>query len=528
MSFVTDLDMPVLRLTEGDVFTLREACAGGTHVFGATGSGKTSGPGRMLAGALLRSGAGGIVTAVKPGEIELWKRYAAEHGRSSSLIIFDETEGFNFLSYEMARHGLDGIGSVTDCLMRIMDAARQASGNGGGTGGEPFWIDETRTVLRYSIPPLYAASGSLSISDIIRFVSTAPKNANEPKDAAWQKRSFMYSVMNTAAREPKVPMSREAMKNCLLFWEEEFATIPEKTLGNVVVTIAATLDRFRHGRLAKVFCGKTTIVPELTFHGSVIILAMPTVTWAEDGIIGQQLFKYLWQRAVLGRNSLAQKHRERLVFLYSDEAQETASGGGGGGDGGPDGQFLGLCRDSFSCAVYLTQSLPTYYAKMPRDAAQALVGKFTNHLYCANACPETNEYAARMIGKVVKRRKNYSRGMSHTHSIGTSEGTSENTSRSISNSDSQSGGGPSSSSSTSFSFSSGVTRGTTEGESTGRSETDGYSESLEYIIEPGQFARDLQNGGKANNYEVTGVWLQNARRFEKTSANLFLGRFKQQ
>ena len=263
----------------------------------------------------------------------------------------------------------------------------------------------------------------------------------------------------------------------------------------------------------------------MTFHGAVILLAMPTLTWAEDGIIGQQLFKALWQKAVLGRNSLAQKHRERFVFLYSDEAQETASGGG---DGGPDGQFLGLCRDSKSCAIYLTQSLPTYYAKMSRDAAQALVGKFTNHLYCANACPETNEYAARMIGKVVKRRKNGSWGTSHTHSIGTSESSSENTSRSISNSDSQSGGGPSSSSSTSFSFSSGVTRGTTEGESTGRSETDGFSESLEYIIEPGDFARGLKNGGRANNREVTGLWLQNARRFEKTESNLFLARFKQQ
>jgi type IV secretory pathway TrbF-like protein len=44
---------------------------------------KTSGSGRMLAGAYLRAGMGGLVTAVKPEEIPLWRRYAAEHGREN-------------------------------------------------------------------------------------------------------------------------------------------------------------------------------------------------------------------------------------------------------------------------------------------------------------------------------------------------------------------------------------------------------------------------------------------------------------
>jgi len=27
------------------------------------------------------------------------------------------------------------------------------------------------------------------------------------------------------------------------------------------------------------------------------VSAMPALTWNEDGIIGQQLFKYIWQRS---------------------------------------------------------------------------------------------------------------------------------------------------------------------------------------------------------------------------------------
>ena len=97
----------------------------------------------------------------------------------------------------------------------------------------------------------------------------------------------------------------------------------------------------------------------MTFHGAVIVLAMPTLTWNEDGIIAQQLFKYMWQRAVLSRNSLPEKHRERPLFLFSDEAQDTAST--------YDGEFLAMCRGSKCSVCYLTQSLPTYYSKMGGD-----------------------------------------------------------------------------------------------------------------------------------------------------------------
>src|SRR5580658_9170299 len=232
----------------------------------------------------------------------------------------------------------------------------------------------------------------------------------------------MYEVMEAAAQSPKVPMTNTDLFDAITYWSEQYPAIPDKTRGNIVITVSTTLDRFMHGRLNRAFCGRTTVVPELTFHGAIILLAMPTLTWNEDGVIAQQLFKYMWQRAVLSRNSLEQKHRERPVFLWSDEAQETASS--------YDGEFLSMCRGSKCCVTYLTQSLPTYYAKMggdnPRDAAHALVGKFMTHIYHSNACPETNEYASRMIGKVTTRRGNYSSGTSETMNVGMTAGASEN------------------------------------------------------------------------------------------------------
>src|SRR5580658_3717193 len=158
MFFVKDLNTPLLQLSGQDNFDLTAAC-NGVHIFGGIGSGKTSGSGRMIAGAYLRAGMGGLVTVAKPEEISLWQRYATEHGRKSSLILFDENEGFNFLTYELGRQGMDGIGTVTECLMRVVEAAKRASPTASQRGGEPFWEDAARMILRYSIPLVYSATG---------------------------------------------------------------------------------------------------------------------------------------------------------------------------------------------------------------------------------------------------------------------------------------------------------------------------------------------------------------------------------
>jgi len=523
MSFIKNLDVPLLRLSAEDAFTLRDACAG-VHIFGGIGSGKTSGSGRMLAGAYLRAGMGGLVTAVKPEEIALWKSYAAEHGRTNSVVFFDENEGFNFLTYELARQGIDGIGTVTECLMRVLEAAKKASPTASQRGGEAFWEDATRQILRYTILPLYVATGTLSITDIIRFIYSAPTDPRMVTDPEWQKRSFMYGIMDAATRRPSVPLDRSVLETILAYWAEQYPSIPEKTRGNIVITVSSVLDRFKHGRLRRTFCERTTIVPELSFHGAVIVMAMPTLTWNEDGVIAQQLFKYMWQRAVLSRNSLAQKHQERPVFLWSDEAQETVSS--------YDAEFQSICRGSRACTVYLTQSLPTYYAKIgsdnPRDAAHALVGKFMTNIFHANACPDTNDYASRVIGKVVKQRGNYSSGSSQNYSLGMNEGSGQNSGTSTSFGSSSSSNGQFSSTS-GYGSNSGSNNnwGSNQGRGNSQNESRGYSESLEFLIEPGDFARVLKTGGKQNRNLVTGIWFQGGRVFQASSTNVLLETFAQ-
>ncbi len=95
--YVTNLDQPLLALSAHDRFTLRDAF-NGVHVFGSTGSGKTSGSLKTLATAYLRAGFGLLVCISKYEEIELWINYARANGRACDLVLFDPKQGYNFLA----------------------------------------------------------------------------------------------------------------------------------------------------------------------------------------------------------------------------------------------------------------------------------------------------------------------------------------------------------------------------------------------------------------------------------------------
>ena len=90
------------------------------------------------------------------------------------------------------------------------------------------------------------------------------------------------------------------------------------------------------------------------------------------------------------------------------------------------------------------------------------------------------------------------------------------------------GGGQSSFNSGSGSnSSSGNNWGSNRGQGLSRNESRGYSESMEFAIEPGDFARILRTGGKDNGNQVTAVWFQSGRTFKCTGTNVMLQRFQQ-
>ena len=522
MAFVADLDTPLLRLSPRDNFTLRDACDG-VHIFGGIGSGKTSGSGKALAGAYLRAGMGGLVLCAKPEEVELWLSYARDHGRLDSVLIFDEQHGFNFIDYELARQGFEGIGNVIECLMRVLESADHAT-DAGGKSSDPFWAQSTRQTLNYTIPVIYAAYGTVTVGSIIDFVMSAATRSEQYANPEWARQSYAAQTLRKAVDDPAVPMAdHHAAQAMASYWFVQFPAIPEKTRGNIQISLSARLDRFKHGRLRKAFGDRTTIVPELTFHGVIIIMNMPTLTWLEDGTIGQQLFKFMWQRAVESRNGLDPSQRERPVFLWADEAQNFVSV--------RDDGFLSTCRGSRACVVFLTQTLPTYYAKLGKDktdAADGLVGKFNTQIFHQNACHRTNTFASQLIGRGLQLRHNTNQSRGTNSSVGRNVGGNSSTGTSYSSGSSSSNSGGSSNASSGSSGSRGESWGENMGRGYNESSSWGASEQMDFLLEPRVFAQDLKSGGPKHKNKVTAVWFKTGGNFKDTNgSNVIFPTFQQ-
>jgi hypothetical protein len=521
--FCRDLDTKLLKLTAHVYWTLRDAVCG-VHAFGAIGAGKSSAF-ATLAAAYLRAGMGALVLCAK-NDLGMWLAYAKKHGRSRDIVVFDESRGFNFLSYELARQGgAKAIGSIVDCLMQVLESADAATGITGHSS-ESFWPQAIREALVHCVPLIHSAWGTVTVANIVDFVTSAATKPEQYFDEAWAPGSFAARTLRKAVDAPAVPMNEAECKGFLQYWLCEWPAVPTKTMGNITISLSSKLGRFRHGRLRDCFCGKTDLVPEMCFSGSIIIMAMsPLGGWNEDGIVAQQLFKTMWQRAVESRNSLDKRQRERPIFLWCDEAQYFITRN--------DESFLSTCRASRACVVYLTQTLPTYYSRLGKDktdAVDGIVGKFANQVFFSNACTRTNQFASQTIGRTVQVRANHGGSTGTNRSQGMNQGANVNRGSSSSGGTSHGSGGGSWNSSSGSSSGSGENWATNLGTGTNASTSWGATQQMDNLIEPNFFASALKTGGPANGNEVSAIWFKAGANFPAGwgLGNTLLVTFKQQ
>lgn len=488
------LDMPLLNFSAhpADCWTLRDACEG-TQIFGATGSGKTSGSGQMIAKAFLRAGFGGLVLCAKPGECRQWLRYAQETGRLDSVVVFDESTHlrFNFLNYEMRRGERLVVHNLVNLFLRVSEAAQPSRG---GTGQDDFWRKAMSEMLAYAFLPLYAAYGRIELADLMRLIDSAAQNSEELKSADWRASSYCFATIKKAYEHPVFPLPEPDLRVVNDYWMTRFPRLSDRTRSSIVATLTAIAHPFQTGYLRELFCTYTNIVPEMTHEaGAIIILDLPVKEHSEAGVLAQHIFKYLWQRAAERR---VIDDYTRPLFLWGDESQFFVSE--------YDLEFQSTARGSKACTVYMTQNLPTYYAKVgcskPEHTVNALIGNLQTIIFHQNTDDTTNELAAKIVGRQWQWTQSY--GISESESSSWGGGSNW----SVSHSSGQNGGGSSSS---------GGSRNWGGSESYNASHT--RSQHVEYEVLPATFSR-LAKGGRGRRPEAIimqggRAWAHNAGRY---------------
>ena len=411
-------------------WTLRNALPG-VFIFGKPGSGKSSGPGRTIAAALLKSGMGGIVLCAKPEEADIWERLLNEAGRPGDLVRVTAKGPYrlNVLDYENEQSEASTI-SIVEMLMLIAEPTL------GADRKEDSWYGMCKTLLTNAID-LIRLAGSTITFEVIYALIQVP-TAYQKLEALAEKRDLTSS-------------ERKDLIICADYFGRRWAEMPDKTKGSVIATLTPMLDTLSRGHLRELFSTTTTITPEATFTGKIIIVDLPVTTHYIGGRLAAIFWKLAWQRAVCRRGMAG---AEKPAFMYADEFQDFVTSN--------DATFCLESRSAGGLSVMLTQSiLGLWTALGGRDkgqaAAETLFSNCPTKIFCRNDDRETNKYAKELIGRRIQWRGN----------------TSSN-----------------------YSFS--------EGGGGGGGGARGSSEQMDYIIEDNYFL-SLACGGSQNNHVVTAL-----------------------
>ena len=393
---VDPLQGPLLLFTKRDAWTVGDSFEG-TQIFGAPGSGKTSGSGAAIARAFLSHGYGGLVLTAKPDERMLWERYCRETGRSHQLMIFGDPAHYrlNFLEYQRM---LSPPGAITENLTTLLSSVMEVIGHGRGQSNDQFWRQAVRQMLRAALEALRLAGETITLTNLVALISTAPNHPDDLEDARWVERSYCVRCL-TAAEGRVSERERHDLGITIGYWLHQVPSMDPRTRSNVIATFTAMIDGMTRGLMRELFCADTNIYPELTHHGVIILIDLPVKTHFEVGQFAQVLWKLLWQRAAERRRD---EHRERPVFLWADEAQYFISE--------HDTQFQNTARAARAATVYLTQDISSYYRQISgpesRSAVDAVLANLNTKVFHANGDPATNEWAERLFAKGVQWRTN--------------------------------------------------------------------------------------------------------------------------
>lgn len=381
------LDRPVYRWTKRDVLTQRDLLRS-IAIFGASGSGKSSGSGFQLALAAARiPNSGGLILASKPEDRAFWLGVFKRAGREKDLIILGpkEVARCNFIDFEMQSGG--DARSLTQFVTIVGETLDSEEGH----STEPFWKKSEHRLDYNAIEAIRLALSKVTAPDIQRFISTAAYTPQQLVDPSWQK-GFHHLTMQTANGRPKTQIEAHDWAALVDYWVNEFPSMDNKPRSSILAGVMNTLHVFNTGIVRETVSTTTNVSPADMDKGKWILIDFPLAEFGASGKFIMAGWKFLTQKYVLRRHA---KPGDGPIIIWADEAQNMVNSF--------DSAYLAECRSHKGCMVYLTQSIHSYYGNMEGPSgehkADALMTNFYTKIFHVCGDAKTAQFASSLLGQ---------------------------------------------------------------------------------------------------------------------------------
>jgi type IV secretory pathway TraG/TraD family ATPase VirD4 len=394
---------PIRELGDGEKFSIADATTG-VAVFGATGSGKTTGTGEFLAKGYLGSAAemGMIILCAKLTEQQQWLEWAEQTGRRKDVRVFDASSAryrFNFLDW-ISSFASEGAGLTINVVAFLEELITALEPEKPGTGGENlFWEDSLHQMLVEAVELVQLAGYELSFPTLRDIVRSAPLSSEQANDPSWREKSACWFFLEKA-RERAEGSDAEVQADyaeCRAYWLDDFANLSEKTRSIIKLMFTKLAQPFAARPLRKLFCSDTTLKPEDTFDKAIIIVGIPTQEYRLVGRIAALVWKYAWQVAVMRRKPAPKGEYLRPVCCWADEAAENFLSRN-------DSAFQAVARASAGCTVYLAQNVSQYRKRLgDSDAFESFIANLQT-LFVHQSTGPTCRWMSERLGEHWERK----------------------------------------------------------------------------------------------------------------------------
>jgi len=425
MGYTWDNNDPLLSFAEGDEpWKLKDAFEG-VLIFGAPGSGKTSGSGSAFAEAFLRTGFGGLVLCAKPGEAQRWQNLCVRCGRGGDVITIDRNGPLlNILAYESQRPGGD-IGLATNLvgLFRVLIGIVSRKSTQGKD--DEFWRNTTDQLMRSVFEAFILAGETLTVDNLSRFIALAPRVPFKEASNGWRKIPFFGSILARGAQQTD-PEAKRVYRRIFDYWTKEFPSYADATRSSITLGFTSMADILGSRGIHKLIGEHTTLTPEAILSGRIVVVDLPIKDFGTGGLLVQAAWKHLLQMAVERRaraDNDAHRYpmyhpqanqppiplnpapgtgdRRTPVFLWEDEGQFFFSA--------HDINFQATCRESRAAHVVISQNLHNFFQLGHNShAVEGTFSLMNTQVFHCNGDMMTNQWASQKIGQEMKLRLGFS------------------------------------------------------------------------------------------------------------------------
>lgn len=387
------LDDELFRWTRKDIFSVRSLLAS-IAGFGATGSGKSSGPAKWLGEAIVRHPRSSmLILAAKPEDAGEWRRYFANADRQHDLVVFEPGGQwqFNLLDFIVKSGG--SYRDVAKCLVAIGETLQPVHARGGEDN--KFFAPFEERVMHDAAVMVHLGTGGITIPDLQRFLlgvaNTVPEMALETWKAGYHNQ--VLRAATAAAKTAEQAAYYEVAKDTFI---RELPALADKTRSSGMAGIINKFHYMNTGIARDLLTHGTNVSPldALKRGKSILVNTAPSEHGGNGSVVNAAL-KWAMQWAVLRRHA---EPKDFFNVIFADEAPQFVNAA--------DSDYLAQCRSHLGCMIYFAQSRHSYYAALGggagRHKADALLANFNLKIFNALGDAETAEWSSDLVGREIK------------------------------------------------------------------------------------------------------------------------------